>query len=53
MRKAVIVAIAFLASAIAGVVLTLLIAITIGTVWTLLTMHNHAGLGAVAGASLK
>lgn len=49
MRKALIVVAAFLASAIVGVILTLLIGMVAGTLWTLVSMRNHPGLGAVAG----
>ena len=48
MRKALIVISAFLASAIVGVILTLLIGMVAGTLQTL-SMRNHSGLGAVAG----
>ena len=48
MRKALIVIAAFLASAIVGVILTLLIGMVAVTLQTL-SLRNHSGLGAISG----
>jgi hypothetical protein len=48
MRKALIVIAAFVAAAIVGVILTLLMGMVAGTLQTL-SMRDHSGLGAVAG----
>jgi len=49
MRKPLIAAVAFIASAILGPVLLLIIVMLIGYVWMALSQHNQSGIGAVAG----
>ena len=49
MRKPLIAAVAFIASAILGPVLLLIIVMLIGYVWMAISQHNQSGLGAIAG----
>ena len=49
MRKALIATVAFIASAILGTVLLLLIAMAVGYILIAIYQRNHPGLGAVAG----
>jgi hypothetical protein len=49
MRKALIAAIAFVVSAVVGVLLSLLIAVAVGYPWMAFFQRDHSGIGAVAG----
>ncbi len=49
MRKALIATVAFIASAILGCIVLLLIAMAVGYVWMAVYQRNHSGIGAVAG----
>ena len=49
MRKPLIATVAFIASAIFGPGLLLIIVMLIGYVWMAISQHNQSGLGAVAG----
>jgi hypothetical protein len=49
MRKVLIATIAFVVSAIVGVILSLLIAMVISYLWITVYQRNHSGIGAVAG----
>jgi hypothetical protein len=49
-RKVLIAIVAFVASAIAGVILSILVAMALGYIWTLFYTRKHPGFGAVAGS---